>query len=104
MHFLSRAEGVLKTGYPDIALLCAYNSMLQAGRAILFADGVKERSHTCVVSYLSETHVRDGRMPERLVNVLDMTRLARHKTQYGGRVDVPEAEAQMAIDDARVSC
>ena len=99
-HFLGRAEGNLKIGYNDVALLCAYNAMLHSARALMFRDGVKERSHVCVGAYLKEKYSDPNKIPEKFVNIFDLTRMARHKTQYGGRVEVPESEAMDAIREA----
>ena len=41
-----------------------------------------------------------GKIPEKYVSIFDLTRRARHKTQYGGRIEMPENEAEDAIHDA----
>ncbi|MEW5936681.1 MAG: HEPN domain-containing protein [Candidatus Thermoplasmatota archaeon] len=100
-HYLERAEGNLKIGYSDVSLICAYNAMLHSARALLFRDGIKERSHACVGIYLREKYSDPNKIPEKYVNLFDLTRKARHKTQYGGRIEVPENEAADAIREAR---
>jgi uncharacterized protein (UPF0332 family) len=99
-HFLERANGNYEIEYYDVALICAYNSMLHSARAILFKDGVKERSHLCIIFYLREHYGKNGLIPENIINILDMTRKSRHKTQYGGGIGVTDFEASTAIRDA----
>lgn len=100
-HFLERSEGNLDMKYYDIALICAYNSMLHASRALLFRDGIKERSHICIVLYLREKYVKQGILQDRFVNILDIARKSRHKTQYGGRVGVTRSEVLTLINDSK---
>ena len=100
-HYIERAEGNLKMDYPDVSLICGYNAMLHAARALLFKDGIKERSHICIILYLKEEYVKRALLPEKCIQVLDFSRMARHKTQYGGHVDVPYEEAAETIEDAK---
>lgn len=98
-HYLSRAEGNIKLDFYDVAFLMAYNSMFQAGRAFLFSQGVKERSHYCLVAYLREALKEDAKL-SKFVEILDVYRQNRHMTQYEGE-SVSESEAKQAISDAR---
>jgi len=100
-HFLERGKGNLDLKYHDIALICIYNSMLHAARALLFRDGIKERSHICVVLYLREKYVKQGILQAGFVNILDIARRSRHKTQYGGRVGVTRSEVLTLINDSK---
>lgn len=70
--------------------------MFHAARSLLFRDGVKERSHLCVISYIQETYPR----LKRLANQLDTYRRNRHNTLYALDFLVSDDEAQQAIDDA----
>ena len=70
--------------------------MFHAARALLFRDGVKERSHLCIVSYIRETHPR----LKRLANQLDAYRRNRHNTLYALDFLISDDEAQQAIEDA----
>jgi len=53
--------------------------MFHAARAILFRDGVKERSHECIPIYLNERYPE----LERIANTLDSHRRFRHNAIYG---------------------
>ena len=70
--------------------------MFHSARAILFKDGIKERSHLCIVSYLRETYPR----LKRLANQLDAYRRNRHNTLYALDFLISGDEAQQAIEDA----
>ena len=70
--------------------------MLHAARDLLFRDGIKERSHLCIVSYLQETYPR----LKRLANQLDTYRRNRHNTLYALDFLISDDEAQQAIEDA----
>lgn len=71
--------------------------MFHAARAILFKDGVKERSHECIPVYINE------RYPElaRVANTLDSYRRFRHNVIYGLDVLLDEDEARAALDAAK---
>jgi uncharacterized protein (UPF0332 family) len=70
--------------------------MFHSARALLYKDGVKERSHICIVSYLREKY------PElrRLSNQLDAYRRNRHNTLYSLDFLISDNEAKQAIMDA----
>ena len=60
----------------------AYTSMLNLARAILFSDGIKEKSHYCTVEYL-RYHYYDHYGD--LINKLDILRRERHLSLYDSR-------------------
>ena len=67
--------------------------MFQAARALLFKDGIIEKSHACVVAYLKENYAQT--LGHDRINWLDTYRLERHESFYGlekSIVDNEEAE------------
>jgi len=50
-HKLDIAKAVFDIDIYDDAIINAYAAMFQAARALLFRDGIKERSHYCVFVY-----------------------------------------------------
>jgi uncharacterized protein (UPF0332 family) len=62
----------------DSSVILAYTAMFHAARAILFRDGVIEKSHVCLSEYLRENYVKKGKISESYVNALDSARLDRH--------------------------
>ena len=47
-----RAFELFENDFFEESIVASYTSMFQASRAILFHDGVVEKSHACVVAYL----------------------------------------------------
>ncbi|MBU0497510.1 MAG: HEPN domain-containing protein [Candidatus Thermoplasmatota archaeon] len=95
-RYIQNARDNLGLQNKNLVVFCAYTAMFHAARALLFRDGVKERSHVCIVSYLRETYPR----LRRLANQLDMYRRNRHNTLYALDFLISDVEAQQAIDDA----
>ena len=79
----------------DVSVMLSYTSMFHTARAILFKDGVKERSHACVPLYLKDKY------PElrRSANTLDSYREFRHGIVYGGAT-ISKNDADEAINSA----
>ena len=77
-----------------MAVVAAYTSMFHAARAILLRDGIKERSHICIVIYLREKY------PElkHQTRILDTYRRFRHTALYALDVTVDEKEARKSIE------
>ena len=71
--------------------------MFHAARAILFKDGVKERSHECIPIYINEIYPR----LVRVANTLDSYRRFRYNVMYGLDVFLDEDEARAALKAAK---
>lgn len=82
--------------YRVVAIL-SYTAMFHASRAILFRDGIKERSHECIPVYLREKYLE----LETLANILDSYRRFRHDAIYGLDFVMDEAESRTALDSAK---
>ena len=80
---LEEAEQALNHTLFDAAIILAYTAMFHAARAILFRDGIVEKSHMCLIEYLRETYVKTGKLSQTAVNILDTLRIDRHETLYG---------------------
>lgn len=98
---LEDAEKALRAGLPDATVILAYTAMFHAARAVLYRDGIVERSHVCLIEYLKERYVKTGRMSEALVNTLDSARVDRHETLYGLEVRSSEREAKYSLRRAK---
>jgi len=77
----------------DASLVLAYTAMFHSARALLFADGIIEKSHVCLVEYLRSEYSRKGVISEGLVNSLDRMRIDRHEAVYGLEVSVRSTQA-----------
>ena len=91
--YLMKAEKNREMNIHDIAIIASYTSMFHAARSLLFRDGVKERSHVCLVIYLREKYPELG----HYINVLDSYRRFRHTALYGLDIRIDERESAEAI-------
>jgi uncharacterized protein (UPF0332 family) len=65
--------------------------------ALLFHEGIIEKSHACVVAYLREHY--SSELGQDKINWLDTYRLERHESFYGlEKSSVDEHEAQDALE------
>jgi uncharacterized protein (UPF0332 family) len=80
-----------------VVAISSYSSMFHAARAILFRDGIKERSHECIPVYLKEKYPQ----LETLANILDSYRRFRHDAIYGLDFAIDDKEAKAALDSAK---
>lgn len=90
---LSVAGSVLAVN-PDWAYAIACNAMLQAARALLFADGLRpagKNQHVAVVRFVA------ARIGPDEAAVLDRLRRKRHITVYDTAGAIGEAEAEAAV-------
>lgn len=93
---LLKAKDNLQMGHHDVSVVLCYTAMFHAARAILFRDGIKERSHVCVCLYLQHEYP-DLRT---YANTLDSYRRLRHTTLYGLDVVIKETDARTALGAA----
>jgi uncharacterized protein (UPF0332 family) len=82
-------------------VLTSYLAMFHAGRAILFLDGFREKSHFAVARYLEDKYVNKGNLEEKWIKFLDYYRELRHDDQYRTSVLVTEEEAKDFLDFAK---
>lgn len=80
--FLNEAKELRKLGKERMAIISLYNAYFHTARALLFKDGIKERSHFCIARYIEEAYVRKKRLDSVYVAALDMTRDWRQEIQY----------------------
>lgn len=80
-----------------VVMVSSYTAMFHAARAILFRDGIKERSHECIPVYLKSKYPE----LERFANILDSYRRFRHNAIYGLDFSSDEIDAKAALDSAK---
>lgn len=80
-----------------VVAISSYSSMFHAARAILFRDGIKERSHECIPVYLKEKYPE----LETLANILDSYRRFRHDAIYGLDFAIDGKETKAALNSAK---
>jgi len=92
-----RAQDLFENDFFEESIVSSYTSMFQAARALLFHDGVIEKSHACVVTYLREHY--SSTLGQDKINWLDTYRLERHESFYGlEKSNVDEHEAEDALE------
>lgn len=96
---LDKARDLFDSEIFDMALVNAYISMFHSGRALLFRDGVREKSHFGLYIYLIEKY--SDKIEQRFLNELNALRLERHEVFYGlEKTEIEEVEAESAIESA----
>lgn len=105
---LSRAERDLKTarsvmaGDWDWGFAIAYNAVLQASRALMFAKGYRPASHEGHKNTFAFMRVAMGKTYEDLITYFDRVRNKRNQAMYDVAGMISEAEAKnlfkMAVD------
>lgn len=89
-----RAEDLFNSEFYEESIVSCYTCMFQAARALLFLDGIIEKSHACVVSYLRDNY--STTLGHDRVSWLDTYRLERHESFYG--LEKPTINKQEAED------
>lgn len=99
---LAEAEELMKAGFESAALITAYASMFHSGRALLFRDGVVEKSHYCLILYLRERYAKIGKIKNEVITMMDAFREERHDILYSLEgMKVKGREAKTAVETAR---
>ena len=85
----------------DPTIILAYTAMFHAARAVLYRDGITEKSHVCLIEYLRERYVNTGKLSEAAVNALDTLRIDRHEALYGLETKSNEKEARYSLEKVK---
>lgn len=95
--WLSEAEKNLEAQAFRSAISSAYLAVFHSARAVLFRDGVREKSHYCIGLYL-QRYVEDGILEEDWPMLFDRIRSVRHADQYSFSAMPTVEEVQASID------
>jgi len=98
---LRAADTLLAAGFSDFAAARAYYAAFYAASALLLAEGKTFRSHRGVVALMHRDYVRSGRLPMDMGRILSTLADLRSVGDYGGATHVPQAEARVALSEAR---
>jgi len=79
------------------AISSSYNAAFHAARAVLFRDGVREKSHFCVGEYLA-TYVEKGFIEREWIILFDRMRSNRHSQQYSFKPPPSTEEVETLLD------
>lgn len=78
---IERAGELLESGFYEESIVSSYTGMFHSARALLFKDGITERSHACVIAYLSKEYGQS--LGQDRISWIDTYRLERHESFYG---------------------
>ncbi len=88
----------IKLYYPVIVE--AYTAMFHAARALLYRDGIQEKSHFAVYIYLKEKY--GNKIPLNIIHLLNTYRAERHEAIYGLEYKPTKENAKSALEDAKL--
>ncbi len=89
--FIAEAEDLLKLNKKQICVISLYNSYFHASRALLFKDGIKERSHYCIARYIEEAYTTKKLVNIQFLNAFENMMSMRHNVQYSTeKVEIDE--------------
>ncbi|MFA4855080.1 MAG: HEPN domain-containing protein [archaeon] len=80
--FLDEAFDLIKIKKREMTAIALYNSVFHAARALLYRDGVKEKSHYCLQKYLEEKYEKQKLLDAENVSLFDVLRGIRQEVQY----------------------
>jgi len=96
----SSARSLKEKDY-DWSFAMSYNAMLQAGRALMFSQGVRpkgDRKHAAVIEFVKARFGKE--FAERLLFAFDKSRKTRHRVVYEEIGLISEANAGVALSVA----
>ena len=80
--FLNETNDLIEINKSVIAALSLYNSYFHCARALLFKNGIKERSHYCIAKYIEEEYVKTNMIESKFLNAFETIMSVRHNAQY----------------------
>jgi len=99
---LAKSESLMKHGFHSEAIIAAYTAMFQSARALLFRDGIFERSHYCVVEYLKENYVKNHLLTNEFLYTINVYGTQRHEVLYRlEEISFEESEVKDALAKAK---
>ncbi|MBM3300992.1 MAG: HEPN domain-containing protein [Deltaproteobacteria bacterium] len=96
---LASANNSLDRGDYKWATIQAYYCIFHASRALLFAQGYREKSHFCLKAAIQSLYVDRGILDQECVDDFDATMLLRETADYGSSFS--HEGAQAAMESAR---
>ena len=99
--WLKEAKNNLSSKALRSCIISSYFDMFHSARAMLFADGFREKSHFAVARYLEDKYTKQGLLENKWIALLDHFRETRHDDQYSTTFFVTEDDAESALGSAR---
>lgn len=80
--FLNESFDLINLQKREMAAIAMYNAAFHAARALLYLDGIKEKSHYCLQKYLEEKFGKKGILSPEELSLFDLLRGIRQEVQY----------------------
>ena len=97
---LEEARKALNLKIFEYVILGSYMAMFHSARALLYKDGIQEKSHFALFIYLKEKYKEQ--IPINILNLLNIHRTERHEAMYGLEYRPTEEDALTAVEDAKI--
>jgi uncharacterized protein (UPF0332 family) len=95
---LDRAKKLFSKDFFPESFVSAYTSIFHASRALLYSEGIQEKSHFATYFYIKEKYY--GKISGHLIEAFKNYQLERHNIFYGFEIDVNSKKAEGIILDA----
>lgn len=79
--WLEEGEVTLRAGAVRSAVVATYMAYFHAARSVLYRDGLREKSHRCILLYL-EFYTANGKLETEFVETFERVMSLRHEDQY----------------------
>ncbi len=98
---IKEAEELFKSKYNffNLVIIQSYMAMFHAARALLYLDGIQEKSHYATYIYIKEKYRKQ--IPLHIINLLNIHRIERHESMYGLEYTAEKEDAKIALEDAK---
>ncbi len=101
--WLKEAHNNFEHGSFRSCIISSYLVIFHSGRAILFFDGYREKSHFAVARYLEDKYVVNEKLLEnKWIDILDYYREIRHDDQYSTSFYTSDDESEKALKNAEL--
>ena len=98
--WLEESHKNIDSGAYSSAQLSIYLIFFHAARAVLFRDGIREKSHYCIGIYLN-AYSQKGLLEEKWIILLDRMRSTRHAGQYSFQSEPTKDEVLSELKSAQ---
>ena len=83
---LKETADLIELDKKQIAVISLYNAFFHISRALLYKDGIKEKSHYCIAKYVEEEYVNNNKLDAKFLNAFETIMSVRHNIQYSTEV------------------
>ena len=84
--FLGETQDLIEINKNQMAVISLYNAFFHISRALLYNEGVKERSHYCIARYIEEEYVNKEKLNVKFLNAYESMMSVRHNVQYSTEI------------------